>query len=104
MKVDEHTLCSSKTDFTIKFSIPKLCENIILHNSNVTHVGRKYYEVTLTSMENQGKSLINTENMKVDDHRHQKQIAPLNFPHQNCVKTLLSIILMSLMLVEIIIK
>ena len=57
-----------KTDFTIKFSIPKLCENTAFYNSNVTHVARNNYQVTLTFMENEGNSLLNTENMKVDEH------------------------------------
>ncbi len=38
------------------------------YNSNVTHVGRNNYQVTLAFMENEGKSLLNTENMKVDEH------------------------------------
>ncbi len=78
--------CSSTTDCIINFSIPKLCENYPFHNSNVNHVDRNYYQVTLTFMENPWNSLNNTENMKVD-----KQIAPINSPYLNCVKTVLSI-------------
>ncbi len=68
IKVDEHTLLLLKKDCTIKFPIPKLCENTSFHNSNVTHGGRNNYQVTLTFMENQGNTLINTEKMKFDDH------------------------------------
>jgi len=44
------------------------CMFLIENHFNVTHVGRNNYEEPLTSMENQGISLINTENMKVNDH------------------------------------
>ena len=99
--------CSLKTDCTIKFCIPKLYENTTFHNFNVTHDGRKNYKVTITFMENDGNTLIKSENMKIDEHvlvLIKKQIAPLNAPYQNCVKTLHFIILMSLMMVKIIIK
>ena len=69
MKVDEHRLMLIKTDCTIKLSIAKWCEQTPFHNSNVNHVGRNNYQVTSTIMENQGNSLINTENMKVDEYR-----------------------------------
>jgi len=59
--------CSLKTDCTIKFSIPKLYENTPFHNFNITHVGTKNHQVTITLMENQGNTLINTDNMKVDE-------------------------------------
>ena len=35
---------------------------------NVTHVGTKNHQVTRTFIENQGKTLINTAKMKVDEH------------------------------------
>jgi len=60
--------CPSKTDCTIKFSIPKLCENSPFHNSNVIHGGRNNYQVTLTFKKNQGNTLNNTEKIKVDEH------------------------------------
>jgi len=60
--------CSLKTDCTIKFSIPKLYENTPFDNFNVTHAGTKNHQVTITFMENQGNTLINTEMMKFDDH------------------------------------
>jgi len=60
--------CSLKTDCTNKFSIPKLYENTPLHNLNVTHAGTKNRQVTITFMENQGNTLINTEKMKVGEH------------------------------------
>ena len=68
MKVDEHALCSLKTDCIIKFSIPKLYENTSFHNFNVTHAGTKNHQVTTTFMEKQENTLINTEKMKVDEH------------------------------------
>ena len=61
MKVDEHHWCLLKTDCTIKFSIPKLYENTPFHNLNVTHAGTKNHHVTITFMQNQGNTLINTE-------------------------------------------
>jgi len=60
--------CSLKTDYTIKFSIPKLYENTSFHNLNVTHVGTKNHKVTITFIQNQGNTLINTEKRKVDEH------------------------------------
>ena len=60
--------CSLKTDCTIKFSIPKLYENTPFHNFNVTHTGTKNHQDTITFIENQGNTLINTENMKVDEN------------------------------------
>ncbi len=60
--------CSLKTDCTIKFSIPKLYENTPVHNFNVTHAGTKNHQVTITFMQNQENTLINTEKMKVDEH------------------------------------
>ena len=46
----------------------KLYENISFHNFNVTHAGTKNYQVTITFMQNQENTLINTEKMKVDEH------------------------------------
>ncbi len=60
--------CSLKTDYTIKSSIPKWYENTPFDNFNVTHVGTKNHQVTITVMENQGNTLTNTEKMKVDEH------------------------------------
>jgi len=60
--------CSLKTDCTIKFSIPKLYENTPLHSFNITHAGTKNDQVTITFIENQGNTLINTEKIKVDEH------------------------------------
>ena len=60
--------CSSKTDCTIKFFIPKWYENTPFHNSNVTHGGRNNYQVTIIFMENQGNTLNSTEKMKLDEH------------------------------------
>jgi len=45
-----------------------LFENNPLHSFNVTHVGIKNYQVTITFMENQENTLINTEKMRVDEH------------------------------------
>ena len=61
--------CSLKTNCTIQFSIPKLYENTSFHNVNVTHTGTKNHQVTITFMENQGNILINTEKMRVDEHK-----------------------------------
>ena len=60
--------CSLKTNCTIKLSIPKLYENTSFGNFNITHVGAKNHQVTITFMHNQGNTLINTEKMKVDEH------------------------------------
>jgi len=60
--------CSLKTNCTNKFLIPKLNENTPFHNSNVTHAVRKNHQVTLTFMENEENTMINTEKMKVDEH------------------------------------
>ena len=60
--------CSLQTDCTIKFSIPKLYENTSFDNFNITHVGTKNHQVTITFIENQRNTLINTEKMKVDEH------------------------------------
>ena len=60
--------CSLKTNCTIKFSIPKGYKNTPFHNFNVNDDGRKNYQVTITFMENQENTLINSEKMKVDDH------------------------------------
>jgi len=59
--------CSLKTDCTIKFYIPKLYEIIPFDNFNVTHAGTKNHQVTITFMENQENTLVNTEMMKVDE-------------------------------------
>jgi len=60
--------CSLKTDCTIKFFITKLYENTPFDNLNVTHVGTKNHQVTITFMENHKTTLINTEKMKVNEH------------------------------------
>jgi len=38
------------------------------YNSNITHEGRNKYKITYNLKENQGKSLINTEQMVFDEH------------------------------------
>ncbi len=58
----------NKTDCIIKFSIPKLYENTPFDNFNVTHASTKNHQVTITFIENQRNTLINTEKMKVDEH------------------------------------
>jgi len=45
-----------------------LYENTPLHNFNDTHAGTKNHQVTITFMENQENTLINTEKIKVDEH------------------------------------
>jgi len=60
--------CSSKKDCTNKFSIPKLFENTLFHNSNDTHGGRNNYQISLTFMKNQGNPLNDTEQVKVEEH------------------------------------
>jgi len=59
--------CSLKTDCTIKISIPKLYENTPFGNFNVNHAGTKNHQVTITFMENQENTLINTEKMRADE-------------------------------------
>ena len=68
MVFDEHALVFNKKDCTIEESIFKLWENTSFHNSAITHEGRNTYQVTFIFMENQGKSLINTEHMIFDEH------------------------------------
>ena len=67
MKVDEHEVVLIKTDCTIKCYIPKLYENTPFRNFNITHAGTKDHQVTITFMENEGNTLINTKKMKVDE-------------------------------------
>ena len=67
-KVNEHSLVFIKNRLHHKISIPKLYENTTFDNFNVTHAGTKNHQVTITFMENQGNTLINTERMKVDEH------------------------------------
>ena len=43
-------------------------ENTTFYNFNITHAGTKSHQVTITFMENQGNTLINTEKMRVDEH------------------------------------
>jgi len=64
-------------------------------------LSKKNHQVTITFMENQANTLINTEKMIVNEHSLVliKNRLPLNSPYQNCMKTLLLIILMSLMVV-----
>jgi len=45
-----------------------LYENTTFHNFNVTHAGTKNHQETITFMENQESTLINTEKIKVDEH------------------------------------
>ena len=59
---------SSETDYTKKFSIPKLFENTLFHNSNDTHGGRNNYQISLAFMENQGNPMNVTEQVRVEDH------------------------------------
>ena len=59
--------CSSKTDCTNKFSIPKLSENSPLQVSNINDDDRNNYQVTLTCMENPGNSLRSNVSMKFDE-------------------------------------
>jgi len=59
--------CSLKSYCTIKYYIPKLYENTPFDNFNVTHAGTKNHQVTITFMEDQGNTQINTEKMKVDE-------------------------------------
>jgi len=56
--------CSSETDCTNTFSIPKLFENTPFHYSNDTHGFRNNYQVTLTFIENQGNPLNYSENIE----------------------------------------
>ena len=60
--------CSLKTDCTIKFSILKLYENTPFQNFNVTHDGSKNHQVTISFMEIDGNTPINSEKMKFDEH------------------------------------
>ena len=59
--------CSSKTDYTNKFSIPKLSENSPLQVSNINNDDRNNNQVTLTFMEKPGNSLKNNVSMKFDE-------------------------------------
>ena len=52
----------------MKFSMPKLYKNTSFDNFNITHVGTKEHQVTITFMENQENTLINTEKMRIDEH------------------------------------
>jgi len=56
-----------KTDCTIKYTRPKLSENSPFQVSNINHDQRNNYQVTLTFMENQGKSLKKSDLMKYDN-------------------------------------
>ena len=60
--------CSLKSDCTIKFSIPKGYKNTPSHNFNTNHAARNNHKVTITLIENDGNKMINTENVKVDEH------------------------------------
>ena len=80
--------CSSKTNYTNKFSIPKLCENSPFHNSNVTHASRNDYKVTFTFMENQVNSLNNIDIMKVDEHTFMP--SKTNYTNKLCIPKLCS--------------
>ena len=82
MKVDEHTFMLIKNCYINKFSIPKLSENSPFQFSNITHVDRNNYQVTIIFMENTGNSLKITEIMKVNE-LHQKLITSIKFPYPN---------------------
>ena len=43
-------------------------ENTLFHDFNVTYAGTKNHQVTIIFMENLENTLINTEQMKVDEH------------------------------------
>jgi len=45
-----------------------LYEKTPFHNLNVEHAGTKNNQVTITFIENQENTLINTEKMKFDEH------------------------------------
>ena len=45
-----------------------LWENTSFHNAHITHDGRNKCQVIFNFKENQGKSLINTEQMVFDEH------------------------------------
>jgi len=60
--------CSLNIDCTIKCSISRLYENTPFDKFNITHAGTKNHQVTITFMENQENTLINTEKMKVGEH------------------------------------
>ena len=49
-------------------SILNLWENTSFHNYIINDEGRNKYQVTFIFKENQGKSLINTEQMVIDEH------------------------------------
>jgi len=59
---------SSKTNYTNKFSIPKLRENSLFLAVSITHSGITHDPPTFTNMENQGKSMIINVILKNDDH------------------------------------
>jgi len=45
-----------------------LCEKSPFNNSNITHGSRNNYQVNFSFIENEGKSLISTEKMKIVEH------------------------------------
>jgi len=52
-------------------SLYLLCGQFFSQNAQeatITYAGTKNHQVTITFMENQGNTLINTEKMKVDEH------------------------------------
>ena len=46
----------------------KLYENTSFDNLNITHVGTKNQQETITFIDNQENTIINTEKMEVDEH------------------------------------
>jgi len=73
-----------KTNYTNKFSIPKLRENSPFHIYNVIYTHITDDQPTFTIMENQGKSIINNVFMEKDDH---KFIVIQNKLHQSIFHT-----------------
>ena len=63
MVFDEHIFVFIEIICTIVYSILKLWENTSFYNSNITHEGRKKYQVIFIFMKNHGKLLINSEQM-----------------------------------------
>jgi len=59
---------SSKTNYTNKFSIPKLMENSPFHTFNISHIHINYNQPTFTNMENQQKSM--TSNVIIENNDH----------------------------------
>ena len=56
-------------DCTIVESIFKVWENTSFHNYNINDEGINKYQATFIFKENQGKSLMNTEQIMFDEHK-----------------------------------